>query len=423
MISAPRGTQDFFGDEAARLSWIEETFRRTALLAGYSEIRTPLFEEASLFERGVGEGTDIVTKEMYVFEDKGGRKLALRPEGTAPVVRAILEHDLLKTQKQVKLFYAGPMFRYERPQAGRYRQFHQVGVEYVGSPSPVVDMAVILLSVDFLRELGLSSFTVKVNNVGTFEDRANYLKDLQEFLRRRTAELDEEDQPKVDRNPFRVLDSKKPKTRDVVKAAPRVAAYLSKESVAHVARVMDYLKEAAPHLDVTPDPYLVRGLDYYTRTVYEVTSPELGAQDALLGGGRYDRLFETFGGPPAPAFGFAAGVERLLLALRTRAPERPPILLYFVPLDDEALKESAILTEHLRERGLPAQMDYDVASLKSGLRHANKSGFKFAFLIGPEELLKGQGILKRLSDGAQWPVSLNADAIAEQLKLRQEATP
>lgn len=422
MITAPRGTQDFYGDEAARLSWIEEAFRRTATLAGYSEIRTPMFEESALFERGVGEGTDIVTKEMYTFEDKGGRKLALRPEGTAPVVRAILEHDLLKTQKHLRLFYAGPMFRYERPQAGRYRQFHQVGVEYLGSASPVVDMAVILLSVDFLRELGLSKFTVRINNVGTFEDRANYVKDLQAFFAHHVNELDEEDRAKVDRNPFRILDSKKPATRDVVKAAPRVSAYLSKESVAHIARVVDYLKEAAPALEVAADPYLVRGLDYYTRTVYEVTSPELGAQDALLGGGRYNNLIETFGGPPTPAFGFAAGVERLLLALRNRAPERPPQLLYFVPLDDEALKEAAILTEHLRERGIPAQMDYEVGSLKSGLRHANKSGFKFAFLIGPEELLRGEGLLKRLSDGAQWPVSLKADAIAEQLKQRQEET-
>ena len=312
MIKAPRGTKDILPPESNKWSQVEALLRRLSNMYNFQEIRTPIFEHTELFTRTVGESTDIVQKEMYTFEDKGGRSLTLRPEGTAPVVRAFLEHGLDGGALPVKFFYLGPMFRYEKPQAGRYREFMQFGVEILGSPSPFSDVEVIQIGVRIAEELGLIGTTLFINTIGCPLCRKEYREDLVKFLSERVSDLCPDCQSRLETNPLRVLDCKNPSCRKVTAQAPQMHEYLCAECQEHWDMLRSILTSMGMEYKV--DPTLVRGLDYYTRTVFEIKWPPLGAQDTIVGGGRYDGLVEELGGKPTPGVGFALGLERLLLA-------------------------------------------------------------------------------------------------------------
>ncbi|HPZ65730.1 MAG TPA: histidine--tRNA ligase, partial [Bacillota bacterium] len=310
-FKAPRGTRDILPDEASRWEFLENSFRERCRLYGFQEIRTPIFEHTELFVRSVGESSDIVSKEMYTFHDRSGRSLTLRPEGTAAVVRAYLENGLHEKPHPVKLYYFGPMFRYDRPQAGRYRQFHQFGLELFGSPQPSADVEIMALSYDMLRSLPLPEFRLELNSVGCRECRPGYRERLREYLRFREEELCPDCSRRYRENPLRVLDCKKPECKDLSAGAPLLTQSLCPQCAGHLARVRELLERL--ELPYVLNPRLVRGLDYYTRTAFEFVAPELGAQASLGGGGRYDALVEECGGPPTPGVGVAFGLERIIL--------------------------------------------------------------------------------------------------------------
>ncbi len=409
----PRGTNDVLPVEAARWRALESHIHRLAAAYGYGEVRTPLFEHAELFQRSVGQDTDIVEKEMYVFVDRAGRRLALRPEGTAAVVRAFLEGGLSAAPLPVKLYYAGSaMFRYDRPEAGRYRQFHQAGVEVLGSSDPAADAEVVALAVDLLTGLGLGGLEVRLNSIGCPRCRPAYRERLREHYRPYLDRLCEDCRRRFDGNPLRLLDCKV--DRGPAEAAPPLTAFLCDECTRHFRALQGYLN--ALGLTYTLDPRLVRGLDYYTRTVFEVTHPRLGAQSSLCGGGRYDGLVEALGGPPTPAVGFALGMERLLLALEAEglAPAAPAGPDVFVGAAGDGVRAEAMaLAARLRRSGLTVETDLSGRSLRAQLKHAARLGAPFAVLVGEEELARGAAVLRHLERGEQEEVPL--DRLAERL--------
>ena len=416
--SGPRGTYDVYPggrdphERPELWAFVEREARDFFRRYNYLEVRTPVFEEAQLFVRSVGEASDIVRKEMFVFEDKGGRELALRPEGTAGVVRSYVEHGLYKRAQPLKLFYVGPMFRHERQQKGRYRQHTQIGVEVLGSADPLVDVEVISLLYGIHQALGVKDELVYLNNLGDMETRRSYVPELRAFLQRHRDELDPDSVSRVDTNPLRTFDSKDENTRALLAEAPTISTFLSPEASAHLAAVEEGLRALGVPYEI--DERLVRGLDYYTMTVFEAKSGALGAQDTVGAGGRYNGLISELGGPDLAGIGFGSGVERILLAAASH--EAPPSLeVFFVTLTPEARLRAMWLASALRSEGVVCDLDYADRSAKGQFRQADRSGATFAAILGEDELERGFCTLRDMSSGEEREVFV-ADGAKELLR-------
>jgi histidyl-tRNA synthetase len=381
-IQAPRGTYDVLGDDALARTLLEEHARRILEGAGYARIETPAFEATELFARGVGESTDVVQKEMYTIDEGPSESLTLRPEGTAPVCRAYLEHGMHKLPQPVKLWYLSSFFRRERPQAGRFRQFWQVGAEAIGSADPAVDAELILLLSELLETVGARGLRLKLSSLGTPETREQYRADLQDHLRAHEAELSEEVRSRIDLNPLRAFDADHPGTRRVMERAPRLLERLNAEDAEHFATVRARLDEVGVGYEV--DPTLVRGLDYYTRTVFEFSSDALGAQSGVGGGGRYDGLMEIIGGAPTPGMGWAAGIERILLCSPATPVAAPPLDLYVAYTGPEHGGAAFRLAADARRAGHSARLELGGRSLKGQLKQADRSGARYVAILGDD---------------------------------------
>lgn len=394
-LRAVKGMNDLLPEELGRWRRLESIFRETAERYGFGEIRTPLLEPTELFVRSIGEATDIVEKEMYTFHDKGEKNLTLRPEGTASCARAYLEHTVGAREAITRWYYLGPMFRRERPTRGRYRQFHQAGVEVYGDPGPFIDAEIIDMLVRFLSELGIVDLRVLLNSLGDQETRQNYREALIRYLEPHRGSLSADSQRRLETNPLRILDSKAPEDQAIIEDAPSILEHLSEEDQAHFDGVRRTLDRLGTPYEI--EPRLVRGLDYYSRTLFEVQGRggELGAQNALAGGGRYDGMIEELGGKATPAFGFALGIERLLLAMGEAEDEsRPRVMI--LAANDEARVEAVALARELRDAGFNIETDLRGTSLKSQLRRADRSGAALAFILGDDELARGVVQWKRL---------------------------
>jgi histidyl-tRNA synthetase len=407
LTAAPRGTKDILPAEARDWRYVENIIRGICSVYNYQEIRTPIFEHTELFLRGIGEATDVVDKEMYTFLDRGKRSITLRPENTASAVRAFVEHKLYAEPAPVKLFYMGPMFRYDRPQAGRQRQFHQFGVEALGVPGPNIDAEIILLAVHILQKLGLQDLQLKINSVGCPNCRPVYRKKLQEYFRPHLAELCEDCQSRFERNPMRILDCKVPTCKAVAAGAPHLADSLCEECKAHFEGLQKLL--TAEGIKYTLDPNLVRGLDYYTKTAFEIQYAALGAQSAVCGGGRYDGLVAEIGGPPTPGIGFAMGLERLLLALQGQQllpPAANLLDVYAVTCNQARFGETFTAVQQLRHAGFKAEYDYAGRSLKAQMKQANRLQARYVLIFGDEEGLRGHVTLKNMQSSEQKEIAL-----------------
>ena len=376
-VKAPRGTFDVLPEQQAVRRRIEETARALLEGAGYGRLDTPVFEETELFARGVGEATEVVQKQMFTFEDQGGRSLTLRPEATAAVCRAYIEHGMQTRPQPVKLWCSGPFFRHERPQAGRYRQFHQIDAEAIGSGSPLVDAELILLAWDLITRLGVEGVDLRLGSLGSPEARAAYVEELRSFLRGREGELAKEVRERIELNPLRAFDSADEGTQRVMADAPRLLDRLDGEDAAHFEAVRDLLDRAGVPYEI--DATMVRGLDYYAQTIFELHCDRLGAQSQVGGGGRYDGLIEQLGGPPTPATGWAVGIERLALALGEE--ERPPTVDVFIAADEGTRERALALATELRRAGLSADLDLAGRSLKGQMKQADRSGALWAVLL------------------------------------------
>lgn len=415
LTNAPRGTKDILPDTVGDWNYVEGEIREMCRRFGYSEIRTPIFEHTELFQRGIGEGTDVVDKEMYTFTDRGERSITLRPENTASAVRAYLQNKLYAQSNLVKLFYIGSMFRYDRPQAGRMREFHQFGVEALGEANPAVDAEVILLAMNLLEGLGLKDLELSINSVGCPKCRSKYRTMLQDFFRDKLEDLCEDCRSRFERSPLRILDCKKDSDKPYMADAPKITDCLCEECADHFAKLKDLLTSAG--ISFTHDPRLVRGLDYYTKTAFEIKYPPLGAQSAVAGGGRYDGLIEEMGGNPTPAVGFATGLERLLLALESQnlLPEKNrSVDAYVVALGEAAQAEGFKLLNSLRQQGLSAAMDFAGRSMKAQMKQANKLGAKYSVILGEDEIAEGVAMLRSMEDSSQAKVPMNQ--VAEKIK-------
>jgi histidyl-tRNA synthetase len=400
-IQAPRGTYDVLPQDESARATLEHEAGRILGAAGYQRVETPAFEATELFSRGVGEATDIVRKEMYTFDDAGGRSVTLRPEGTAPVCRAYVEHGMHKLAQPVKLWYLGPFFRREAPQRGRYRQFWQVGAEALGSEDPAVDAELILLLADLFEAVGVRGTRLRLSSLGTPETRAAYRDDLREYLRQHADALAPEVRERIDLNPLRAFDSSHRGTQQVVRDAPRLYDALDADDRAHFEAVIAMLDDA--DLPWELDTSLVRGLDYYTRTVFEFESDALGAQSGVGGGGRYDRLVEAIGGPPTPGCGWAAGIERMLLAAG-RQPSAPPEVDLFVAHAKDGYRRAAMrVATEAREAGLHAQLELAGRSLKGQLKQADRLKARYVAILGDEG-----ATLKDMDSGEQHVVDVGA---------------
>lgn len=415
LTNAPRGTKDILPDTIGDWNYVEGEIRELCRRFGYSEIRTPIFEHTELFQRGIGEGTDVVDKEMYTFTDRGERSITLRPENTASAVRAYLQNKLYAQSNLVKLFYIGSMFRYDRPQAGRMREFHQFGVEALGEANPAVDAEVILLAMNLLEGLGLKDLELSINSVGCPKCRSKYRTMLQDFFRDKLEDLCEDCRSRFERSPLRILDCKKDSDKPYMADAPKITDCLCEECADHFTKLKELLTSAG--ISFTHDPRLVRGLDYYTKTAFEIKYPPLGAQSAVAGGGRYDGLIEEMGGNPTPAVGFATGLERLLLALESQnlLPEKNrSVDAYVVALGEAAQAEGFKLLNSLRQQGLSAAMDFAGRSMKAQMKQANKLGAKYSVILGEDEIADGVAMLRSMEDSSQAKVPMNQ--VAEKIK-------
>jgi histidyl-tRNA synthetase len=402
---APRGTFDVLPAQGRSRARVEQVAAAIFARAGYEPIATPAFEDTELFERGVGRSTDIVRKEMFTFEDKGERSLTLRPEGTAPICRAYLEHGMHKLAQPVKLSYVGPFFRHERPQAGRYRQFHQLGLEAIGTDSPLADAEAIMLLSDLLGELGVPGVELRLGSLGSLEARRVYLEELKAHLRAHEGELSTDVRERIDVNPLRAFDSNDEGTRGVMASAPMIVEGLEGEDAGHFAEVRALLDAAGVGYEI--DPTLVRGLDYYTRTIFSFVCDALGAQSEIGGGGRYDGLIEQLGGPATPAVGWAAGIERILLALEEEEEEAERDA--FVAIADDGQRHRAMaLAVELRHAGLSAEVDLGGRGLKGQLKHANRIGARRVLILEAD----GSAQLRDMKSGEQRPAD-TAKLIAE----------
>lgn len=415
-ISAPKGTRDILPAEITRWQWVERAFAETCANYGYQEIRVPTFEYTELFERGVGDTTDVVTKEMYTFTDKGGRSLTLRPEGTAGVVRAYIENGMASLPSPVRLFYDITAFRYENVQKGRYREFHQFGAEAFGAEGPAVDAELIHLLQQYFARLGLKQTSLHINSIGCPVCRASYNELLRDYLRPHLGTLCETCNVRFEKNPLRVIDCKVERCQTVTKNAPALLDNLCPDCAEHFAGLQQHLKLLS--IEPVIDRGIVRGLDYYTRTVFEFVSEHVGTQGTICGGGRYDGLVESIGGQPTPGIGFALGVERLLMELEAQKLElpQPPLLpLYLAPLPTTR-DAAALLCARLRERGIGVATDLIGRSLKAQLKYAAKTA-SAVIVVGDTEVETGKAKLRNLSDGSETEISLNdLDNLAELLK-------
>ena len=398
-IRAIRGFNDVLPDEIGKWQFVEKTAREVFEGFGFSEIRIPIMERTDLFSRGIGEATDIVEKEMYTFTDRSGNSLTLRPEATASMARAYLEHQLYSFDPVAKLYCMGPMFRYERPQKGRYRQFYQIDAEVFGVGNAMVDAEVILMLIDFLHRVGLEQLELQINSLGCRECRPRYREELKKFFTGKSFQLCEDCQRRLNFNPLRIFDCKVEACKEAITDAPRVTDFVCPECQKHFDQVKAYLGMAG--LTYVLNPRMVRGLDYYTRTAFEVVSYDLGAQNAVTGGGRYDNLLQEIGGLDVPGIGFAVGVERLISLLPEGKGLTHPLHLFVAALGEEGYQEAFKLVNQLHLQGIRAELDYEGKSLKSQMRRADKLKARFALILGGEELKKGKVILRNMGDKSQ----------------------
>ena len=406
--SIPRGTKDILPDQTPLWQNLEQTCRNIFDLYNYKEIRTPIFEKTELFTRSIGTTTDIVSKEMYEFKDRKGRSLTLRPEETAPVVRACLENNLIGPDLITKLYYIGPMFRYERPQAGRQRQFHQAGIEVFGSADPLVDVEVIQMNVALFKALGLTDLSVNINSVGCKNCRPEYRKQLRSFLKNNIKNMCQDCQERFEKNPLRVLDCKEAKCQKYIEKAPASADILCADCKTHFDGVMEGLRDG--EIAVQVNNRLVRGLDYYTKTTFEIVSGKLGAQNAVSGGGRYDTLVEELGGKSIPAVGFAIGLERVIEIIKNdklKIKNEGKIILFIATLGEKAKKIGFDLLSKARKQGIAADMDYLGKSLKAQMKAADRIRAKYVYIIGEDELAKKSAVLKNMETGEQKVISFD----------------
>lgn len=419
LTKAPRGTRDVLPKDINKWVFLEERFKKICGDFGYEEIRTPIFEHTELFQRGVGETTDIVEKEMYTFTDKGGRSLTLKPEGTAAVVRAYLEHKLYTLPQPIKLFYEIPGFRYERPQAGRLREFHQFGIEVLGAADPQIDVEVIALAMMFFDRLGLKDIELHINSIGCPKCRQAYKETLLDIMNERANLLCDTCKNRLKRNPLRIFDCKNPECKKNIKNIPTMLESLCKDCKNHFEKLKSGLSLIG--LNYIINPNIVRGLDYYTRTVFEIVSKELGAQDTICGGGRYDGLVEECGGGPTPGIGFAMGIERLIMTLDAQGfdfPTARPIDVFIITLDDEkADLEGLKLLYKLRNEEISADKDYLGRSLRSQMKYADKYNARYTIIIGEEEIEKGKYTIKEMNTGDQKEMSF--EELINLLKLKR----
>jgi histidyl-tRNA synthetase len=418
MIQALRGTRDILPEEVGYWQLIEDTTRKILSRAVYQEIRPPIFEQTDLFERGIGEATDVVGKEMYTFKDRGDRSITLRPEGTAGVVRAYISNKLHAQGGVQRLWYTGAMFRYERPQAGRQRQFHQVGLELLGSNAPRADVEVIALAVDILQALGLKNLELDINSVGNNSDRAQYREALISYLEPYKDDLDQDSKDRLTRNPLRILDSKDPKTKEIAQNAPKIIDHLSIESKQHFNTVLQLLDDLEIKYQI--NHCLVRGLDYYTHTAFEIKSNDLGAQATVCGGGRYDGLVAELGGAETPAVGWAIGMERLVLLLQKLQanPVTTPDL-YLVSRGEVAEAQGLLLARKLRNAGLGVELDLSSSAFGKQFKRADRSGAVACLVLGDAEAENKTVNLKWLASGEQQAIA-QSDLLAmtEELKVK-----
>ena len=410
-MQALRGTQDILPADAYKWNYVEGVIRDLCRRYGYGEIRTPMLEATELFLRGIGDTTDVVTKEMYTFTDRGGRSITLRPENTASAVRAYLEHKLYGEGAVQKFFYIGSMFRYDRPQAGRYREFHQFGVEVMGASSPAADAEVILLAYTLFQNLGLSDLVLHINSIGCPKCRPVYREALISHFRSSEETLCDDCRERLEKNPLRVLDCKEDAGKECVRNAPAVTDYLCDECREKFEALKSYL--TALGIPFTVDPRLVRGLDYYTNTAFEIQYAPLGAQSAICGGGRYDGLVSEIGGPETPSVGFAVGLERLLLALEKQnlIPEpQKEARVYIAAMGEAATAAGMTIQKELRARGILADMDLQQKSLKGRMKQAGKSGAAYTVILGDEEMTQKEAVIKTMETGEQEKISLETVA-------------
>ena len=397
LIKAARGTKDIFGEDAVKYTYISKTAQEIFESYGYTFIKTPIFEETDLFKRGIGEGTDVVEKEMYTFKDRGDRSLTLRPENTASVVRSYLENAIYGKEDVTKYYYNGSMFRYERPQAGRQREFNQIGVEVLGESSPILDAEVIAMSYSLLEKLGITDLEVHINSVGTNASRTKYREMLLNFLEPMKEELCEDCRMRMEKNPLRVLDCKVDKCKELTKDAPSIIDSLNEEERAHYETVKKYLDIFG--VKYVEDSRLVRGLDYYSSTVYEIVTNKLGAQGTVLGGGRYDNLLKQLGDKDIPAVGFAAGVERMMMLLEDYPKNNPDV--YVAWLGENTQEFGLKIAKILRDNGIKTFVDFNSKGMKSHMKKADKLVVKYCIIVGEDEMNKDVVVLKDFSARTQ----------------------
>jgi histidyl-tRNA synthetase len=412
-ISSIKGFNDILPGEVEKWQHIEATARRVFELYGFAEIRVPILEKTELFSRSIGDTTDIVEKEMYSFVDKGENRVTLRPEGTASVMRAFIEHKLYAADVVAKLYYMGPMFRYERPQKGRYRQFHQIGAEVTGVTDPKVDAQVLTMLCHFFAELGLDEPSLEINSLGCPECRPVYRQALQAFLREKLEALCDDCKRRIEINPLRALDCKSRGCMEATKDAPSVLDHLCRECDDHFLQTRHNLEAVGTRYSI--NPRMVRGLDYYTRTTFELVTGLLGSQGAVAAGGRYDGLIADLGGPELPGIGFAMGVERVALLLAEKDFRKRPDL-FIAALGEAARTEAFILMSGLQREGVAVEIDYEGKSLKSQMRRADKFNARFTLIIGDDELTKGVAALKDMDQGTQAEIGLKVTAIVPMVK-------
>ena len=409
---AIRGFKDILPHQVETWNRVESEAKRIFGLYGFKEIRIPLLEKAELFARGIGQDTDVVSKEMYTFQDRKGTSIAMRPEATASVLRAYIEHKLYEDYPVQKLFTIGPMFRYERPQKGRSRQFHQINAEIIGDPGPKSDSELIFMLMWFFSCIGLHDLILNINSLGCPQCRGPFRAELTGYLKRYSAHLCPDCQRRMETNPLRVFDCKVERCGQVVKDAPSVLDFLCNDCTDHFDSLMLYLKRS--HMDFVVNPHLMRGLDYYTRTTFEVQTQELGAQNAIVGGGRYDKLMKEFGGPDKPAIGFAIGAERVVELsgeITTQREKGPDIFL--APLGKEAEDQAFIWLQELRKGGLSCEMEYRSLGLKTQMRRADRLRAGKVLIVGEDELIKGKGILRDMV--AKEQIELPLDNVVDEL--------
>jgi histidyl-tRNA synthetase len=405
-ISAPKGVSEYTPPDSSAFEWVRDSLTASAKSAGYQLIELPVFEDTALFTRGVGESTDVVSKEMYTFEDRGGRSITLRPEGTAGVMRSVIENNLDRGQLPVKVWYSGAFFRAERPQAGRYRQFYQVGVEAIGLDDPAIDAEVIAIADRGFRKIGLKNYRLEITSLGDASSRASHRVDLLKFIS--SLELDEATAARAQINPLRLFDDKREEMKAAMADAPLLMDYLSSESKSHFDQVLKYLD--ALDVKYVLNPRMVRGLDYYTGTTFEFVHSGLGAQSGIGGGGRYDGLMETLGGQNLSGIGFGVGVDRALLAAKSEgliAQDAFSSDLFIVPLGEDAKSSALVLAQSLRDVGVVTEIAFGDRALKGAMKAADKSGSRYVIVLGDSEISSGEVEIKRMSDGVSSSVKIS----------------